>query len=427
MTMKPMLRFFAAATAVLLAACSDLEETYERFRGSGEYAYAGKLDDIRFHVGFNRVQLDGDLRYAAGARQVVVEWNDRKETFDLTETAGDGRCRFLIGDLPEGNVVFRIYTLDAAGKRSIREQVQVYVPGERFRADQRVRTVDRFRLNADHALELEFGQSNRKVFETVYLAWRDSHGERQRTAVPASEYALTVADFEKGGEMELCWSIKPAADAIDSLTVVETYPLPAYHYEPLDRSLFRDLRLPTDAAMLNANYSVPRMWDGNPATQAHTHANNGVPNHLTVDLGAEYRLSLGRFVMRDNPWDWAPAEFQVWGLPEIAAGKSVADYEPRTDAGEVMADNYANRDVWEDAAQKQGWINLTQLNAALRSVVRSPYDVTCDCYLYGERKVRYVRIRTVKTLNKPDAAPSDGASKQYTCLAEMYLWTARED
>lgn len=134
-------------TAVILlaiAACSKMDDYKDTFLTGGEIQYTGKADSVKFHSGYNRVQLSWLILSDPKVTRAKVYWNYRKDSAEISinRTSGVDTVRLLVKNLPEGTYNFEIFTYDKTGHSSIPSVITGKVYGERYEASLLYRGVD---------------------------------------------------------------------------------------------------------------------------------------------------------------------------------------------------------------------------------------------------------------------------------------------
>ena len=203
-----------------LCSCTDLVGTFKDFQGDGEIVYAGKVDSIKVHEGLHRIQFEGLLYYAAGAKEVVIEWDDQRYTHSLEGYSKTDKLEILLEDMEEDLYVFDIYTLDQEGNRSIVTTIQADVYGDRFIAAQNpvaytyVPTVENcFMLTWSEVPELM----------EVRLEYTDVEGTQREIVVEPFTMQTEVANIRSGTSLKITTWIKPNEEALEYIPLEPVY------------------------------------------------------------------------------------------------------------------------------------------------------------------------------------------------------------
>ena len=122
--MKTKLTFWSFILTVMwLCGCGDMYEL-QRIH-EGEIVYSGKIADttVRAYAGFERVVLAWDNPVDAISKQIYIEYKGEDQYTMLYETLVDS---VNIPNLTDGTAYdFKLYTLDAAGNRSVPAKISV--------------------------------------------------------------------------------------------------------------------------------------------------------------------------------------------------------------------------------------------------------------------------------------------------------------
>lgn len=396
---------------VALSSCTDLVGTFKDFQGDGEITYSGKIDSLVIKEGLNKVQVEGFLYYAETAKEVVVEWEDQQKRLSLDGYSKNDRLAFLIDNMDEGLYVFKVYTLDKDKNRSIISTLQANVFGEKFIAAQRPVSYSAT-FTERNTVEIEW--TDVPKMHKAILEYTDTQNElRQITIIPGNAKTV-IYKFKPGSLLKITSCVKPSEKALEYIPLEPeyfTFPLELYDPEMIDRALFKNMAMASDAAQ-NHGGVVTNMWDGNDESYMHTSDNIGVPCHITIDTGEENYLTQGKVMMRST-FIWCPSQFQIWGLPDV---EDINAHETS------VPDDYNNRDAWETEAKAKGWINLTD-NGTQSYATREANDRQAVFNLNSDKKVRYIRYRAIKVWEREaDTGKIMEGYGAYFCTSELYLY-----
>jgi len=116
---------FIFGIAMLFNACQDMEDIHSQYLEDGDIIYAAKPLLIQTFAGQKRIGLKYYLLNAVNVNKCIVEWNDGadSQTIDITPNVPLDSVEFMINNLEEKSYIFKIYTLDNNGNRSIKEQI----------------------------------------------------------------------------------------------------------------------------------------------------------------------------------------------------------------------------------------------------------------------------------------------------------------
>ncbi|TKG94995.1 DUF4959 domain-containing protein [Puteibacter caeruleilacunae] len=163
----------------------------------------------------------------------------------------------------------------------------------------------------------------------------------------------------------------------------------------LDKANFGTYVLPTDKSS-DYGWPIEGLWDGKLTRGYHTAVGSGMPQQVTIDLGAEVKLSRYKIWQRQDNWIWThgnPRRWEIWGSVHPAADGSYDGWVKMLDCENVKpsglpAGENSNEDV---ALAKRGDEFVFDLNS---------------------EPVRYIRLRTLETWSGGD----------FMHVAEMSFW-----
>ncbi|MDP4184301.1 MAG: DUF4998 domain-containing protein [Bacteroidota bacterium] len=116
--------------------CNDMMDVHQEYIKNGEIKYLTKMDSVVVHSGKNRVQLSGVLKNAYNVNQVRVSWNQKADsiTFDYTKVNNRDSLNLIIPNLKEGSYLFKVYTINNQGNRSVEIPLSGTVYGDIYQA-----------------------------------------------------------------------------------------------------------------------------------------------------------------------------------------------------------------------------------------------------------------------------------------------------
>ncbi|WP_303917696.1 DUF4998 domain-containing protein [Draconibacterium sediminis] len=116
---------FIFGIAMLFNACQDMEDIHSQYLEDGDIIYAAKPLLIQTFAGQKRIGLKYYLLNAVNVTKCIVEWNDGadSQSIDIAPNVPLDSVEFMINNLEEKSYIFKIYTVDNNGNRSIKEQI----------------------------------------------------------------------------------------------------------------------------------------------------------------------------------------------------------------------------------------------------------------------------------------------------------------
>ena len=394
-----------------LSSCTDLVDTFKDFQGDGEIPYAGKIDSLIVREGLHKLQFEGYMYYAGTAEELVIEWEDQQKTVSLEGYSKTDRLKVLLDNLEEKLYVFKVYTLDRDQNRSIITTLQANAHGDKFISAQMPVS---YSITFTESNVVEIAWSDISKLSQVVLEYTDNKGQQQEIIVTKGNTVTSIYKFKLGSELKITTQVKPNEKGLEFIPLTPSYydfPKELYVPEMLDRRLFKNMAMASDAAQ-NHGGAVNNLWDGDDETYMHTSDNIGVPCHITIDTGKADYLTQGKVTMR-SMFIWCPYEFQIWRLPEV---EDINAHEP------TVPDDYNNKDTWEAESIAKGWVNLTD-DGTTNYVFRPANNKEETFKLNNSKKVRYIRYRALKVWEREaDANMITEGYGAYFCTSELYLY-----
>lgn len=382
---------------LLTPSCSDINNMHQKWLDEGETIYVGKLDSLKGNGGFYRVQIYGETRYARSAEKCIVRWEGNEKEFLMSDIASDGIAKILLEDLEEGNHRFFITTYDKEGNRSIVEECFAQVYGEEYQATETPKLVS---IMTPDVEKITLTWSHVEKAKKVKLSYENRAGEMVDLELPGNVSTTEIQDWKKGGKIESITYVLPEEGAIDVIELDKlTQNFPEHVEYEVPKGTFKACILPTDIS--GRDYQgggVEALFDGVAGAalpnRYHSGDNDGVPHHLTFDMGLIADLSKVRIEGTTDNSNWNPLRFQLWGRETM--DPSAHTTLPSNDPG------------WENEALEKGWTLI--IDATNSDRMYNEHSITKDEPL----KVRYVRYRLIRNVHP--------TSNAYGCCAELTFW-----
>ncbi len=111
--------------ALVFNACDKMEDLHSEFLADGDKIYAPKPQIIETFGGLNRIAMKYYLINAVNVTKCVIEWDngENSKTIDITPKVPLDSVELILNDMAEKSYIFKVYTIDKFGNRSIKEQV----------------------------------------------------------------------------------------------------------------------------------------------------------------------------------------------------------------------------------------------------------------------------------------------------------------
>ena len=149
--------------------CGDIDSIHEQYL-QGEQVYAGKLDTLEIRPGYYRAQLDGQTQFLGNSSQIIIEYDDQTDIYDINENnIQNGIYSLILPELEEKSYEFTVTTQDEIGNLSVSQIVAGFAIGDIFVSDQDPREIINFSFESDGTYANFYGnaQSENVIFTLV--------------------------------------------------------------------------------------------------------------------------------------------------------------------------------------------------------------------------------------------------------------------
>lgn len=386
-------------TAFYIISCHDMNYLHDEYIDQGQIIYPAKIDSLKAFPGNERLTLEWLLTSDRSITTCIVYWDEDSVVIPVSRSLDVDTIQTTISGLAEGNYVFKVFTMDENGNRSMGVEKYVEVYGESYQKKIANRLIEDIVATGPYGGYIEWANPD-EGFDHANLNYVDSEGNTREFVISSNENETEITDFIFGGYISYQSYYIPAPGAIDTfVTNVSTKLLPSGFI--VDKEKFNLVVLPTDIAGDCYGHSLPYLWNGIVADGDWYHSgcssdpSDGVPHHFTVDLGAY--VTLNKIILNPRQeccQDKNPKVVQLWGTDDI------------TDAETTL---YSNDPGWEDEALSKGWIKLLEAETGAEwNGGKGPFETD----IAPNESVRFIRLRIVETW--------DGGGA--TFLSEMSLY-----
>lgn len=384
--------------ASMFQSCADITDMQSEWLDQGETLYVGRLDSLKFRGGLKRVQMEGLLTYSRSATNGIITWKDKEVKFNIDNVSQDGVARVLIDNLEEGTYRFFVQTFDKEGNKSLKEECYGYVYGDEYKLTQSPKVISEMKQYPEKIL-LTWNISDDAV--KVVLSYENKAGKISSLTLPGNVKETAITDWKIGGKIEAQTYTLPEKNAIDTIGLdvnIQVFP-PYLEYE-VNKDTFKAAPLKTDSKGNGYGGKIEGMWDGimgsGEAFRYHSDKNEGVPHHLTFDMGVYADLTRFKIDGREDHINWNPKRFQLWGIDSLDGAETSL---PSTNAG------------WEDEAKAKGWKLL--IDATNSDTKHNSYNFDKD----NVKNVRYIRYRVMEVFGPPSIG-----TDSFGCVQELTFW-----
>lgn len=204
------------AAGVYLAACDKADEAYKDFVPDGEKIYPGKVDSLVANPGKNRIGLEWLLKWDSRIVKCRIYWNRKADSVDVTvqRTNGVDTIRTILDGMTEGPYIFEVYTYNAQGDRSVKQEVNGDVYGD-FYESNLINRILKSAVITNGNTKLQWDEPDPRS-TGVELTYKDQDGVLQTVLVPSTENTTIITGAPQTGTMEFKTLYLPVPNAIDT-------------------------------------------------------------------------------------------------------------------------------------------------------------------------------------------------------------------
>ena len=117
---------------LFIVSCGDIDSIHEQYL-QGEQVYAGKLDTLEVKPGYYRAQLEGQTQFLGNSNQIIIEYDDQTDIYDINEdNFQNGIYKLILPELEEKSYEFTVTTQDEIGNLSVSQIVAGFAIGDIF-------------------------------------------------------------------------------------------------------------------------------------------------------------------------------------------------------------------------------------------------------------------------------------------------------
>lgn len=307
--------------AFLFNGCQKMEDIHKEYLKDGDKIYSPKPLTIKSFAGQKRVKLKYYLVNATNVNKCVVEWDEGKgsQSVDISPKVPLDSIEVMIGNLEERSYIFKVYTTDKNGNRSVKEQITGSSYDQKYRAGLTNRSIiDISGGGTTDSITIRWGTPVAGN-TSVEIAYLNTSGVTVKKKVPSTDGSTVIRGWKSESEMSLKSYYIPEPTAIDTfISDVSKVILPAFiefKGEKLNKSKWKIVNFSTQEPAEGApNGLASAAIDDNLNTFWHTQwsgANPGYPHHFTVDLNDIVKISKIECFRRKND-NRGQTKFQIY-------------------------------------------------------------------------------------------------------------------
>ena len=331
---------------LFIVSCGDIDSIHEQYL-QGEQVYAGKLDTLEVKPGYYRAQLEGQTQFLGNSNQIIIEYDDQTDIYDINEdNFQNGIYKLILPELEEKSYEFTVTTQDEIGNLSVSQIVAGFAIGDIFVSDQDPREIIDFSFESDGTYANFYGNAQSENVIYTLVDYENEQQQITRDTVFFDDSKLRLQQFKPEGILNTTSVIQSGLNGIDSIELAPlNYVMPDLPYTELNKNYMSLVNMPSDnpGTYNNANpqeylFDDITSWNGDD-TFTYNSGPSTIPSHFTVDLGVMTTLRRVDINMIDPVIDSSsnPTNVQIWGRDNLLFAETpVADDDDFINSGWVL-------------------------------------------------------------------------------------------
>ncbi|PIF02115.1 MAG: hypothetical protein CR996_01520 [Draconibacterium sp.] len=209
---------FLFGLVLAFSGCQKMEDIHSKYLADGDIIYAPRPLLTQALGGKNRVVVKYYLVNAVNVKKCIVEWDDGagSQTVDISPKVPLDSIEVVIPNLEERSYIFKVYTIDSYGNRSIKDQVTGSAYATKFESS----LTNRPLLNIEgggttDSLIVTWGTPGDNYTGTEIMYYNGA-GDQVTLSVPAGDDVTIIKDWLSESEMKYYSSYIPEANAVDT-------------------------------------------------------------------------------------------------------------------------------------------------------------------------------------------------------------------
>ena len=412
--------------------CGDIDSIHEQYL-QGEQVYAGKLDTLEIRPGYYRAQLEGQTQFLGNSNQIIIEYDDQTDIYDINENnIQDGIYKLILPELEEKSYEFTVTTQDEIGNLSVSQTVAGFAIGDVFVSDQDPREIIDFSFENDGTYANFYGNAQSENVIYTLVDYENELEQITRDTVFFDDSKLRLQQFKPEGVLNTTSVIQSGLNGIDSIELATlNYIMPELPYTELNKNFMSLVNMPSDnpGTYNNANpqdylFDNTISWNGDD-TQTYNSGPAAVPSHFTVDLGVMTTLRRVDINMISPEIDqnYNATNIQVWGRDNIDFAQTpIGDQDDFINSGWILLHEQEINGSETDFAS----FIVEPTSSPTRFVrIRTTSSVSNDGFkfteigFYGENTMPFEINKENMTIIQ---MPSDNPGTAYSANPSLYLF-----
>ena len=328
---------YSSLTAVLglmllINGCSKDATSYQDYLGGKEKIYPGCPNAMEAAPGNYRVKLSWTPSPDPTVEKYRIFWNNGADSLEIAAPQiASTKVEVMITNLVEYSYSFRVYSYDEKGNRSVPVNLNnIKVYGDSYKAsltNRFLNTTTPYVLEGND-LTLNFMQPDTINTETRVI-YTQTNGTEKTVLLSPENNSIKLEGYKTGTTVRYQSSYIPVRTAIDSFHPTD-FSVLANIKAPLNKALFKEVKLGNDVGTYTGETSVSQLWNGNTAPTDYPsifHSNSmNLPHYMTIDLGQTYTGLSDFEIMGRSSGYHNPIEFEIWGIDDLAGAPLVLPY-----------------------------------------------------------------------------------------------------
>lgn len=308
-------------STVLLVSCEKYDDNYKDYLDNKEVVYPGVIKSPAYRAGNLRTQLYWNPSPDPSITKYVVSWNNGASTQEVAAVSHNpaDEVNVVIPNLNEYVYAFTIVSYDRDGNTSVKKEINnVRVYGSTYTAtllNRSYNATNPYEFLANGDLQLNFNKRDTMNVSTT-VSYTNTAGTAATKELGPDVNTLLISDYKLGTAIKYRSSYQPEANSYDVFSVAQSADFPTIiKVIQLDKSLFREFRLPTDSPD-EYGWVLSRTWDNiTGQDQGYHTGGTGMPQSFTINLGQSAKLDNFRLWQRENAlYNVGNLKvFEVWG------------------------------------------------------------------------------------------------------------------
>lgn len=306
---------------LLLTGCRKYDDDYKNYLDNKEIVYPGVVKSPGYRAGNLRTALVWHPSPDPSIAKYIVSWNNGASSMEVAATSHDPAdiVSVVVPNLNEYVYAFTLVSVDKDGNKSIKKEINnVRVYGPVYTAtllNRNYDAVNPYQFLANGNLQLNFNKRDTMNVSTT-ISYTNVSGIASTKELGADVNSVLIPDYKLGTAIKYRSSYQPEPNAYDVFNVTQFADFPTIiKITSLDKSLFREYRLPTDSPD-EYGWVLSRTWDNITGQDQGFHtAGTGMPQSFTINLGQVAQLDNFRLWQRENAlYNVGNIKvFEIWG------------------------------------------------------------------------------------------------------------------